>query len=684
MAYEIKFTDQANKGTIVIEDSTINNDTSLSLPGRNTTAYGTSIAENFLHLLENFANNIEPTNPVEGQLWYDTTEGVNQLKIYDGTTWVAAGGVKKALNEPDAANSVVGDLWVDTDNQQLYLFTGSGWVLVGPAFSDGLSTGIEPAIITGTDNVEYTVIKINLRASPVAIISTSEFAPKTAITGFEQSRIRPGINLSTANITGDGAAKFYGTAEKAESLIVAGQVVPASNFIRTDVESVSNFPLRIKNNTGIQLGTSSEFNIGVEAGDGVITQNVNGSGVAIKVNNNGTIKAVITVDSNTNVGINNTAPDEALDVIGNAQISGELYVDGTTESSTIGTGSVIIKGGVGIAKSLNVGANATVGGLLTTQNIIPDITNQRNLGNQLSKYANVFATNFIGNLVGNVSGTISGRAGSADKLTSATTFQLTGDIAAPSFTFDGQIGGTTKTFNATLSNAFIANKTLSTISENDDEILINRITGTTGLFRISKRAFLQSVPRLPPGMVLPYAGIIDADNPVPFGWLICDGREVLKADYPFLFDAIGFAYKDAASISDGGVQYFAIPDMRGRLALGLDNMNGQAAGRVSGLRASELGNTGGVEKTTIQVNNLPEHEHDLRASNGDQFYAISDIPRSSTSAQESITYDAPTGSNAGQALGNSGGVVASSLGQPMDIMNPFMALNFIIWTGTEQ
>ena len=51
---------------------------------------------------------------------------------------------------------------------------------------------------------------------------------------------------------------------------------------------------------------------------------------------------------------------------------------------------------------------------------------------------------FTGNLVGNVSGTVSGRAGSADKLTSATTFELTGDVTAAAFTFDGQTGGTQK------------------------------------------------------------------------------------------------------------------------------------------------------------------------------------------------------------------------------------------------
>jgi len=106
----------------------------LSFPGRYSVNYGQAIAQNFLKLVENFARNTAPGSqpgegqPTEGQLWYNTSPGVDQLKIYDGTNFVPAGGIHKGTNQPDAGLSVVGDLWVDTDNQQLYLFTGSGWV----------------------------------------------------------------------------------------------------------------------------------------------------------------------------------------------------------------------------------------------------------------------------------------------------------------------------------------------------------------------------------------------------------------------------------------------------------------------------------------------------------------------------------------------------------------------------
>ena len=91
MSYTISFSDAVNKGTITVEDNTVNSQTSLQFPGKNTTSYGTIIAENFLHVLENFANSTAPLRPIQGQTWFDTTAGVNQLKIYDGTTWVASG-----------------------------------------------------------------------------------------------------------------------------------------------------------------------------------------------------------------------------------------------------------------------------------------------------------------------------------------------------------------------------------------------------------------------------------------------------------------------------------------------------------------------------------------------------------------------------------------------------------------
>ena len=670
MAYIVSHTDLANKGTITVEDNTINQTTSLDIPGRNTTAYGTAIADNFLHLLENFAFNTSPRNPVEGQLWYDTTVGADQLKIYDGTNWISASGLKKATNEPAANQSVVGDLWVDTDNQQLYLYTGSGWILVGPTFSDGLSTGVKPTIIVGTDNVSYTVLQVEIKAKVAAIISADTFTPKIVITGF--TTVNPGYNLSTADITGDGAGKYYGVAEKAENLIVGSQTVPASSFLRNDVTSTSLFALKVKNNSGIIVGADSAMSIGVEGQAGIIAHQTSGSNIDIRVNDAGEIKTVIRIDSEARVGINNLSPDQALDVTGNIQTSNLLLVEGTTDSSTISTGSITTKGGVGIAKKLFVGGDSNIAGLLTTQNIIPNVTNARNIGTVNEQWLNVYAQNFIGNLTGNITGTVSGRSGSADKLASPTTFQLTGDVSAPSFSFDGQ-DESTKTFTTSIANSFIANKDESATTQVDDEFLINRVSGTTGVYKVNRTNLFSAMPTYPIGAITMYGGVVP-----PNGWLMCDGTEILIALYQNLFTAIQYNFKDITLVTAGS---FALPDLRGRFPLGADNMGGESANTVTSAAADNIGTHSGQQDQQVAVTNLPEHEPDLRGDSGDQFYSYRKVAGNPNDLGN-IVYGALEGATGGQAMPTSGGVLTGqTLGQAVDIMNPYMTINYIIYAG---
>ena len=175
MPYNIDRTDKANYGSITVSDQTVNQETSIEFPGKNYTGYAKVIAENFLHLLENFAKSTPPSNPVIGQLWYDTNTISNppqpQLKVWDGSSWTSAGAVKKSISRPTAQNAVIGDLWVDTANQQLYLWSGSNWILVGPQYSDGSFTGPSVDTIFDTLNIGHLIIKFLLKNRVVAIVS---------------------------------------------------------------------------------------------------------------------------------------------------------------------------------------------------------------------------------------------------------------------------------------------------------------------------------------------------------------------------------------------------------------------------------------------------------------------------------------------------------------------------------
>ena len=196
-----------------------------------------------------------------------------------------------------------------------------------------------------------------------------------------------------------------------------------------------------------------------------------------------------------------------------------------------------------------------------------------------------------------------------DKLASSTTFRMTGDVSAPEFTFNGQ-DEAVKTFVTTISNTFLADKTEKGTSQTTDEFIFNRVTpdvdNDTGVFKISRTNLFKAIPTLPIGMITPFGGLI---SETPQDWLLCDGSEVLIAEYQNLFNVIKYNFKDQTLVQAGR---FALPDLRGRMTMGLDNMGGESANRVTSSAADTLGNVNGSQDVNISSINLSEHEHDLR------------------------------------------------------------------------
>lgn len=696
MAYEISFTDRVNKGVIVVEDREINDtDTSIGFLGRQATGYGQIIAENFLHMLENFASSSPPSNPIEGQTWYDATPGVDQLKVYDGTNWVASGGIKKGTSEPDVGNSVVGDLWVDTANQQLYLNNGSSWLLVGPEFSQGLGSGTQAEQILGTDDQLYTVLKVEVSNVPVAIISDSEFTPKSNIRGF--TTLKPGINL-TSRIIANGALKYNGISETAEALRIGSLNIAATNFLRGDVDTTSNGVLRVKNNDGIEVGANSQLSFKGQGDVAVIQSNITGAGIDVRVKGTGGFTTVLRAKSDGTVGINNTNPQEALDVIGNTRVSEQLYILSTEAADSsfdgnLGDGALLVSGGASISQNVKIGTDLLVKGtthLGGSVTVDPDAAVVPSIGTEEAPLDEIHAATFVGFLRGSVEGTITGSASSAAKLTNRTTFKVIGDISANDIVFDGS-GQLTKTFDMSISNEFITTKPDVTALQLGDEILINRTTGTTGLFKITQTNFLKEIPKNPVGLIAPYAGITP-----PLGWFLCDGSIIRKADAFSLWSTIGHRYLSEVQLNQLGFpssSYFALPDFRGRFLLGADNMGDISADRVTNIGADTIGGTGGSEAKDIKLENIPEHEHDFQSPGGIGHYAIRDdepAPADENSANVQ-TLNISTGNATTSGISSSGGVLgggptgngifrgAEQLGAALDIMPPYMTINYIIF-----
>jgi microcystin-dependent protein len=759
MSYTVNFTDPAHDPQfITVADQDVNQaDTSLSFVGKNYTGYSQYIAENFLHLLENFAAPTEPLNAVKGQIWYDTGTNSNppqpQLKVYDGTRFVAAGNVKKAISAPLANATTLGDLWVDTANQQLSLWSGSSWILVGPQFSEGTQSGpkIETIIdTTAPIGISHTVISLVVNDEIVAIVSKDAFTPKTTIEGF--ATIKQGINISTKDFDGNGTAlnKLWGIAETANNLLVGNNSIAAANFLRSDVASVTNYGLGIRNNAGLTLGSDLSTSLTTtQIGESVLYNKIEGSSIFVRVRQSGTDKDVITV-SGINVGINKTNPTEALDVTGAIKVSDSLSITGTTNSTNLITGSLKTAGGAAVTKNLYVGQNLSVAGTAATGALT--VTGALAASGAITA-PTVTATTFNGTFVGQLSGSVTG---TATQLASPTVFQLQGDMTSNAISFTGaQVGGVA-TFTTVLNSNFINTKTSVLDSVISDELIIHRIG--TGLRKTNKETFLSNVATMPAGALLPFAG-----TTIPNGYLLCDGSEQLISSYPELFAAIGYTYKPIDDIV--GVSTFALPDLRGRFPLGKDSMNngttvpllplsatyvsgatgisttlvvnsttglipnmiitgtgfisGQtvvsvtnlttvvisapadstpagtltfsyaaegttidpAADRVTDVTADTVGMSNGTESKTLSVSNLPEHRHNLQGNAGGQYYAFRNTPGAPDDT-DAFSGLGATAAATGQYLTNSGPVdTIGSVGVPFSTMNPYLTINYIIFTG---
>ena len=712
MAYQVKFTETTNpaKPSLTVSDQSINQETSLQFPGKNYAGYAPIIAENFLHLLENFAKNSAPVNPVQGQLWYDNSAGENILKVYDGTGWTPAGAVKKSATEPSVVNSTKGDLWVDTENQQVFVYSGSNWLLVGPQFSSGLKTGPDIESITDTVNVDHSVISFFANNNRIAIISKESFTPKTSLPGFPA--IGQGVNLSTVDSTSTTApTKFWGTASVADALSVNGSTVSADNFVRKDREQTTNYPLNVSNNGGISIGSNRSFNISADANSSILSSLVSGNYIEFKLNNAGSTVTAVHIDPNGYVGVGpgNTNPQEALDVAGNIITDGDLIVQGTTDASVLGVGAITTNGGLSVNKRSQFGDDVSILGGLHFSNLdsngdpvagtviqpsSDDATDLYDLGTSTRRFRNIYAQSFVGAFNGAFTGSLSGNiSGSAAKLASPTTFKIRGDVSSTlDVQFDGQLpqAGSpsgTQIFTTTVTADIISTKTSTNDSFLTDTFLVYR--PGTGLRQISKQKFIENIPTVPIGSLFPFAGVS-----LPAGYLFCDGSEVKIGDFSDLFAVIGYTYRTPSQLI--GKATFALPDLRGRFPLGRDNMDnartvpdavdptilipagGGSANRVTDVVADTLGSGTSVgEYRTLETKNLPDHKHNLNSGFA-QYYAAG-LP--GAGADPAADPGLGNASGTGAGLRNSGNVISSTIGQPFNVMNPYATINYIIFTG---
>jgi hypothetical protein len=507
----------------------INNvSTSLKLVGRGYANYGQAFAENFLHLLENFASPSQPANPTEGQLWYQTEVGgdtnVNQLMIFDGINWISATGYYHQDLDPKNTNISIndGDMWFDTAKNVLSIRNNGQWITIGPSISGTAKTGTESYTLADSANpsLQYSVVLNWADGSVVSVFSSAPaFLPNTyplGMDGFDV--IYPGITVKKTN---SQLGRIIAKADDSSRL----DGISASSYLRKD--DSTNIGQKIigkvvfetpnaagqENRDGLIVrvaGTSPVDYLQVyqtrpsdrNPGAAVVANNSPGGKIIFKTNTNGNLTDVVTVDGK------------------NLTIAGKHAVLSTAPATSTSTGALTVEGGVGIAG--NVYANHYYSNGVPLNNIYwngGEITSKLVINNtetsisvtsgalRVAGGASILREVYIGSTA-----TITSTATSLSTTTGALVVAGGAGIGK-----DVTVGGTLKVSG----DVTINGNTILTVNNS----LVNI-----------------------PGTMVPYAG-----STVPSGWLLCNGSTSTNAS---LLNTIGYNYGTGTNIS-----WFYLPNL---------------------------------------------------------------------------------------------------------------------------
>lgn len=316
MAYTINKTDGSVLSTVA--DGQVDQlSTDLILIGKNFSGFGESLNENFVKLLENFADTAEPIRAIRGQIWFDSSE--LKLKVYNGVTFQPVSSATISSTQPD--NLGVGDLWFNDVDRQLYFYDGTNIILLGPDFSasQGLS-GLRVGNILDTLNQNRVITYLYTNGLLLGIFAKDTFTPKLPVAGFVGSII-PGFNAGALP-----GFKFNVTATNAESL--GNQ--PAAAYLRRDTDNIINGQLTITSNRGLLIGDSQQAQLLIINGNIQISNDSEDRNISLRVKRNINVDEAIgvdTVNQRLNFYVNN--PESTTSIGGSVNVAGNLTINGS-------------------------------------------------------------------------------------------------------------------------------------------------------------------------------------------------------------------------------------------------------------------------------------------------------------------------------------------------------------------
>jgi len=151
-----------------------------------------------------------------------------------------------------------------------------------------------------------------------------------------------------------------------------------------------------------------------------------------------------------------------------------------------------------------------------------------------------------------------------------------------------------------------------------------------------------------------------AGNFAPRGWAKCEGQLLAINQYNALFSILGTRY------GGDGHTTFALPDLRGRVAIG--------SGTGPGLTPRSLSQRSGSETNMLTVANLPAHNHSINAVTADGNTSVpgGNLPAGTKLLDKEYSDATATTTMNATMVSSTGG------GQAVNNMQPYLTVTYII------
>jgi len=279
MAYTVNYTDNT-KTAITLSNGTIDTSTNIGLVGQGYSGYGETIAEDLLHIMEHHASGTAPSKPVEGQLWYDSTN--DQLKYFNDTVansgdWIPIASMAAQSSQPTAGGQD-GHFWLNISDGTLYIYHSGVW---HPVSNVGGTTRVLARIRYDTSDVFHHTFETIVDGEIVSIVSSdAPWSPQSSganteyledlstLLNTEFPTLKQGINLNNGtNYVFNGTATSALYADIAERYEADEPMDPGTVVLLGGVNEVTTSFRRHDVNVFGVVSTNPGFMMNADAGN---------------------------------------------------------------------------------------------------------------------------------------------------------------------------------------------------------------------------------------------------------------------------------------------------------------------------------------------------------------------------------------------------------------------------------